>query len=157
MYNHAPADYKCPICLSINGVENDDTWIKQVDFVYRDDLVAALINSKFSETNPGHVIVVPVKHFENIYDLPEEYANRIIAVSKKISLALKEVRQCDGVTILQNNEPASEQRAFHFHMHIIPRFENDMFRENIIKNYKSEPEERISYANDLKEYFKQSR
>lgn len=153
MYNHAPSDYKCPICLATSSVENEDTWIKQDDFIYRDELVAALINSKFAVTNRGHVIVVPIKHFENLYELPENYAHQIMKVANEVAIAMKEVRTCDGITILQNNEPASEQHAFHYHMHIVPRFENDGFIENRWKTYIADPEERKPYSAGLKEYF----
>ena len=71
MYNHAPQEYKCPICLAIEGIESEDTMMKQDDIFYRDDLVMAVINSKFVGNNPGHAIVVPLKHYENLYELPE--------------------------------------------------------------------------------------
>jgi histidine triad (HIT) family protein len=71
-----------------------------------------------------------------------------------MSLALKEVRKCDGVWIEQNNEPASGQHAFHYHMHIVPRFKDDNLRINLAQDkvYVSTQEERLSYAEDLKNY-----
>ncbi|OFX75701.1 MAG: hypothetical protein A2071_09035, partial [Bacteroidetes bacterium GWC1_47_7] len=130
MYNHAPQEYKCPICLAIEGIESEDTMMKQDDIFYRDDLVMAVINSKFVGNNPGHAIVVPLKHYENLYELPEKEANQIMKVAKEVAIAMKEVRKSDGVMIQQNNEPASGQHAFHYHMHIFPRFEEDHFGEN---------------------------
>ena len=151
MYNHAPQDYKCPICIALDGNENDDTRIKQEDIFYKDDKVAALINSKFLVSNPGHVIVVPLDHYENLYELPEDISHRIIEMSKKVSLAMKKARKCDGITVRQNNEPASEQHAFHYHMHLVPRFENDGFTLND-ETYVSDPGDRIPYAQELKKY-----
>lgn len=81
MYNHAPKDYKCPICLAVEGIESGDTMMKQDDIFYRDDLVMAVINSKFVGNNPGHAIVVPLKHYENLYELPEKEANQIMKVA----------------------------------------------------------------------------
>ena len=46
MYNHEPKNYKCPICLAIKGVENEDTWINQNDIFYKDDLIMGFIGSK---------------------------------------------------------------------------------------------------------------
>ena len=150
MHNHAPADYRCPICLAIEGVENDDTWIKQQDIFYRDDLVVGLISSKFIKGNEGHALIVPKRHFENLYDLPDEYAHRIMEVAKRVAIKLKEVRKCDGVTIVQNNEPAGDQHAFHYHLHVIPRFTGDNYHEEIWKAAKSAPEERNQYSQLMK-------
>lgn len=153
MHNHAPKDYVCPICLAINGIESEATMMLQDDIVYRDDLVMAVINSKFVGKNPGHVIVVPLKHYENIYDLPQQEAAQIIKVAQKVAVALKSVRKCDGVMIQQNNEPASGQHAFHFHMHLFPRFTDDEFIKNSATVWVATAEERHPYAQALRDYF----
>ena len=153
MYNHAPSDYKCPICLAVQGIESEGTMMRQDDIVYRDDVVMAAISSKFFKNNPGHVIVFPMKHYENIFDLPEEEANSIMKVAKEITLAMKEIRQCDGVVLQQNNEPAAGQHAFHYHMHVIPRFDGDDFFEHSMHAYVSDSDERKPFSAALKEYF----
>lgn len=153
MFNHAPENYKCPICLAVNGTENEDTMIKQDDIIYRNKYVMVLINSKFVDSNPGHIIVVPLKHFENIYDLPNEELEEILKTAKIVAIALKEVRNCDGVMLEQNNEPASGQHAFHFHLHLFPRFSNDYLHEHMNEFRVSTPEERKPYSFAMKEYF----
>ncbi len=155
MYNHAVADYHCPICLSVSGVENEETWIKQQDIFYRDDLVLGFISSKSIKGNEGHPLLVPIEHFENLYDLPEQVGHKIFDVTKRITTALKQVRKCDGATLIQNNEPAGDQHAFHYHLHIIPRFQNDHFHEELWRAEKSEPKDRLKYAKDLQNYFKE--
>lgn len=154
MFNHAPADYVCPICLAIEGIENEHTMAKQADIVYRDKFALVYVNSKFVGNNPGHVIVVPTAHFENLYELPIKYAHRIIEVSQKMALALKAVRHCDGVWVVQNNEPASGQHAFHYHMHIFPRFNGDSLRElDVAGDVRvAKPSERAPYAAALRTY-----
>ncbi len=151
MYNHAPENYICPICLGVQGVENDDTMIRQTDIVYKDDLVMAFIGSIWVGTNnPGHPLVVPNEHFENVYDIPKEVGHRIFEVAQKVALALKEVRKCEGVTFRQNNEPASSQHAFHYHLHLFPRFVGDELDTQIKNSYRPSPEERKPYADALK-------
>lgn len=150
MFNHAGSDYKCSICIAIAGVENDDTWIKQEDIIYRDDSVSVFISSKFIKGNEGHPLIVPTKHVENLYDLPPETAHRIIEIAQRVAIALKQVRACDGVTIIQNNEPAGDQHAFHYHMHVVPRFDGDHFHQELFSTYKSDPKDRIQYAHVLK-------
>lgn len=152
MYNHASLDYKCPICLAVDGIESEDTMMKQDDIFYRNDWVMAVINSKFVGNNPGHAIVVPLKHYENLYELPEKEANQIMKVAKEVAIAMKEVRKSDGVMIQQNNEPASGQHAFHYHMHIFPRFKDDHFGENQSNVRFANPEERKPFSSAMREY-----
>ena len=152
MYNHANPDYKCPICLAINGVESEDTMIKQSDIFFQDDHILGIINSKYVVNNPGHIIIVSRQHFENIYDLPNEIGARILNMSRIFAIGLKEIRKCDGITIRQNNEPASNQHAFHYHLHIFPRFENDNFEELSQNTSVLEYKKRQEYASDLRRW-----
>lgn len=150
MYNHAPADYPCPICLAVQGIENDDTWIKQADIFYRDELVMGFISSKSIKGNEGHAVIVPLQHIENVYDLPEEFGSRIFAIAKRTAIAIKKNRMCDGINIAQFNEPAGDQHAFHYHLHVMPRFHNDHFHENLWTARRSDPEARVAYAEALR-------
>ena len=153
MYNHAPENYACPICLAIQGVEDERTWIVQNDIFYRDDLVVGFISSKSIKGNEGHPLIVPIEHAENLYDLPDAAGARIMEVAKKTAIALKEIRRCDGITLAQNNEPAGGQHGFHFHLHVVPRFTGDHFQEELWKAQRSRPEDRAEYARQLRKYF----
>ncbi|MBR5596574.1 MAG: HIT family protein [Lachnospiraceae bacterium] len=73
----------------------------------------------------GHALILPKNHSKNLYDLSEETATEVIRMAKKVALKMKEKLNCDGVNLVQNNEEAAGQTVFHFHMHVIPRFEND--------------------------------
>lgn len=113
------------------------------------------INSFWIGKNEGHVIIVPNKHFENIYDLPPDLGHQIFDIAQKISLAIKEAYQCDGITLRQNNEPAGDQHAFHYHLHVFPRYNNDNFNQEMAnKSRLSNPKERLEYADKLKDYFR---
>src|SRR5258708_1617142 len=118
--SNAPANYECWICLGLNGSDSDKTLIKPADFVYRDQLVSAFINSFSMGKNLGNVVVVPNEHFETIYTLPPKYGRRIFDVAQKVALAMKAAYKCDGITTRNNNEPAGDQHAFHFHFHVFP-------------------------------------
>lgn len=154
LYSHAPNNYTCPICLALEGVESDQTMIKQADFIYKDDFVAAFIASKFVGNNPGHVVIVPVKHYENIYQLPYSISHKISDLAQKAALGLKATRKCAGVMLMQNNEPASDQHAFHYHLHVFPRFTSDHLHEHLESFRVSKPSERLHYAKPLQTYFK---
>ncbi|MBP6914026.1 HIT family protein [Candidatus Parcubacteria bacterium] len=94
--------------------------------IYEDDLVVA-----FLDINPltqGHTLIVPKKHFENIYDIEEEYLKRIIIVSQKISLKMKECLGVEGVNLYQANGLVANQTVFHFHLHVLGRTKGDGLR-----------------------------
>ena len=125
MYNHAPKGYICPFCLLVQGVENEHNSIKQTDLVYQNDQVTSFIGIRKWPNNVGHVLTIPNEHFENIYDSPIGISVEIQKAAKAIALAMKDVYSCDGVMLLQRNEPAGEQRTWHYHLHTLPRYEND--------------------------------
>ena len=88
-------------------------------------------NSKFkvimdiAPANKGHVLILPKEHYDNIYDIDTATAGELFELAVMTARALKSVLGCDGMNILQNNGTVAGQTVFHFHMHIIPRFEDD--------------------------------
>jgi histidine triad (HIT) family protein len=96
--------------------------------VTQDETVAIVVNP--FPLNPGHVLVIPRQHVENIYDLPETIAGPILSMAARAARAAKCVLGADGVTLRQNNGAASDQHLFHFHLHVVPRFSGDGERFN---------------------------
>jgi histidine triad (HIT) family protein len=90
--------------------------------------VLVLINP-FS-LSPGHALVVPRRHIENLYELPDELAAPVLSTAASVARAAKRAFAAEGVTLRQNNEAASDQHLFHFHLHVIPRFAGDLERFN---------------------------
>ena len=78
--------------------------------------------------SPGHALIMPRVHIPNIYELPDSLAGPILAMAARVARAAKSAFQADGITLRQNNDPASDQHLFHFHLHVIPRFEGDAQR-----------------------------
>jgi histidine triad (HIT) family protein len=76
-------------------------------------------------TCPGHVLILPKRHAENIFDLREDEAAGLIPLAQKIASAIREVTGCKGLNLLQNNGVAAGQEVMHFHLHLIPRFDGD--------------------------------
>ncbi|WP_313343273.1 HIT family protein [Lacrimispora sp.] len=152
MYNHAPDHYICPFCQVAQGIENQFIHTKQSDIVYQDEYITAFINAGFFENNKGNVIIIPNDHYENIYDLPDDISAKIHKLEREVAIALKEVYQCDGVSSRQHNEPYGNQEVWHYHLHVFPRYKDD----NLYSSGRmySKPEERIKYADGLKEYFR---
>jgi histidine triad (HIT) family protein len=94
--------------------------------VYEDEHTYAFLD--INPTNIGHTLVIPKKHYENIYDLPQEDLHYVMSTVKKLALPIQTALKADGVNVIQNNGSAAGQIIFHSHTHIIPRFENDGFR-----------------------------
>lgn len=92
--------------------------------IYENDYVFAFLDIK--PVNIGHTLVIPKKHFKNIYETPEETMSEIIKVAKKVSEAVKKTG-VGGVNIAMNNDKAGGQVIFHSHVHVIPRYEGDGF------------------------------
>jgi histidine triad (HIT) family protein len=144
MFNHEPIGYVCPFCLLAQG--SQDTYNSQQDIIYQDKLVTAFISPRWWPNNPGNVLIIPSKHFENIYDLPASYAYRIQDIAKEVAIALKEVYKCDGVSTRQHNEPAGGQDVWHYHLHVLPRYQGDNLYRSIANKEFTSLEERIVYS-----------
>jgi histidine triad (HIT) family protein len=65
-----------------------------------------------------------------VYELPDALAGPILSTAAKVARAVKRAFAVDGVTLRQNNDAASDQHLFHFHLHVIPRFEGDIDKFN---------------------------
>ena len=73
----------------------------------------------------GHALILPKNHYRNLFELPEDQAEKAMVLAKKMALQMREKLQCDGLNLVQNNEEVAGQTVFHFHMHLIPRYEGD--------------------------------
>lgn len=91
--------------------------------VYEDDDFLAFLDIK--PINPGHTLIVPKKHYRNIFDWDENINKKIGGITQKISSIIKTATKADGINIGINNEPAAGQIIFHSHIHVIPRSNND--------------------------------
>jgi histidine triad (HIT) family protein len=148
MYNHAPDNYVCPFCRIVQKLDED----RIQDIVYQDEDITVFIGLEHSPNNLGHTIIIPNLHFENLYDLPVYLVTKIHKYAKKLALVLKKSYLCDGVTIQQHNEPASDQVVWHYHLHVIPRFKNDDFYN--CQAQKLPAKERAKYAKLLRMHLK---
>ena len=151
MFNHQPTDYICPFCQLISGQENEFNIPE--DVVFQDSNTLAFVSPKWWPKNPGHVLVIPKTHVENIYDISEGTLSQVYNLGKKISLAIKESYKCDGISFRQHNEPAGNQEVWHFHLHVFPRWKGDnLYTQHDEFRYVT-PDERKPYILKLKNYF----
>jgi histidine triad (HIT) family protein len=88
--------------------------------VYEDDCVIAFLDNR--PASDGHTLVIPKKHFETIYDIPDEEIAHLFKVVKKVAAAVKETVNPEGLTVIQRNGKAAGQHIMHLHVHVIPRY-----------------------------------
>ena len=98
--------------------------------IYKDDLIYIIMN--INPSTNGHLLVLPKNHVENIMDTPNEIINHSMDVIRKLYALLKERLHCKGLTISQNNELGQEIK--HFHIHLTPRYDNDLVDFNYNKD-----------------------
>ena len=109
-------DCNCIFCKIANGEIPSTTLYEDEDFRVILDLGPA---------TRGHALLLPKNHFANLFELDDETAQKAILVVKKMAGKMKDALGADGFNLVQNNGEAAGQTVFHFHMHLIPRYEND--------------------------------
>ena len=73
----------------------------------------------------GHGLILPKQHYANIYEIDETVAAKAFVLAKKMAGKMTKALNCDGFNVVQNNGTAAGQTVFHFHMHLIPRYEGE--------------------------------
>jgi histidine triad (HIT) family protein len=108
--------------------------------VYENDKVIVFMSLE------NHPMVVPKKHFTDVYKLDDEYAAAIMQAAVRVANVTQKATGCDGINLSQANGKAAGQDVFHFHLHIKPRFEND----GIVLNWNTEtvPDEKRAELSD---------
>jgi len=106
--------------------------------VYEDEFVLAFLD--INPTTLGHTLIIPKKHYENIFEIEDNVLKKIAEVSKIIANNMrKNLEDVKGVNIFQSNGLVAEQVIMHYHMHVIPRRETDSFKiNNCLRNLQIE-------------------
>lgn len=106
----------CIFCKLANGDITTNT-------LYENEKFRVILDA--SPAVKGHALVLPKDHFANIYEIDEQTAGEAAAVAKKMAKKISDTLHCDGLNILQNNGEAAGQTVFHYHIHLIPRYQGD--------------------------------
>lgn len=106
----------CIFCKIANGEIPGRT-------VYEDEDFRAILD--LGPATKGHTLILPKAHAANLMELPADTAAKVLPVAQKVASLLKEKLGCDGLNLVQNNGEVAGQTVMHFHLHVIPRYEND--------------------------------
>ncbi len=128
----------CIFCKLANGVFSTNSIYEDEDFNVILDLAPA---------SKGHALILPKQHADSLYELPDATAGKAFVLAKKMAKIMKDKLNCDGLNVVQNNGTVAGQTVFHFHMHLIPRYEND--GQKIAWNPKEAPAEELIAVKEL--------
>lgn len=105
----------CIFCKIIKGDIPSYTVCEDDDFKVFMDIAPA---------TKGHMLVVPKQHYADIYEIEPDVLGKAAKMAQKVIKHATKVLGCDGYNLVQNNGEIAGQTVFHFHMHLIPRYEN---------------------------------
>lgn len=150
---HEPTGYRCRFCGLVSGEGNELNAIE--DIVLRTQDAMAFVSPRWWPNNPGHVLVVPTAHHENLYSIPADSYRAVGDLVRQAAIAIRDTYGCDGVSTRQHNEPAGYQDVWHLHVHVFPRYEEDeLYRSQAVPDLAPRADRQI-YAQRLRTYFAQ--
>lgn len=106
----------CIFCKLANGIFSTNS-------IYEDDMFNVILDA--GPATKGHALILPKEHYDNLFELPDDTAGAAMRLAKKLSIQMKEALKADGFNIVQNNGECAGQTVMHYHLHLIPRYEND--------------------------------
>lgn len=106
----------CIFCKILNGEIPSAKLYEDEDFAIILDVGPASF---------GHVLIIPKDHYANLFEMPEEMLSKCMKLAKVWGDKLVKALNADGLNLVQNNGLAAGQTVFHYHLHMIPRYEGD--------------------------------
>lgn len=94
--------------------------------IAEDDLTLAFMD--ISPATRGHALIIPKRHSDDLFDVGEEDLEACMARARQVALLARDRLGADGVNILNSCRPAAWQTVYHFHVHVIPRYDGDPLR-----------------------------
>jgi histidine triad (HIT) family protein len=91
--------------------------------IYEDDATLAIMD--INPLNAGHCLIIAKNHAATLWEASAEDLQAAITTAQKVAIALKTAVKPDGLNMLQANGPAAFQSVPHYHLHLIPRWNND--------------------------------
>ena len=110
-------DDNCIFCKLANGVFPTNT-------IYEDEEFRVILD--LEPAAKGHALILPKEHYKNLYELPDETAGKVMKLAKKMAIRMTDKLGADGFNLVQNNNEIAGQTVFHFHLHLIPRYNDDV-------------------------------
>jgi histidine triad (HIT) family protein len=91
--------------------------------IFEDDMTIAFMD--INPINSGHCLIITKAHAANLYEADVTDLQAAMATAQRVAVAIRDGLKPDGLNMLQANGPAAFQSVLHFHLHLIPRWNND--------------------------------
>lgn len=91
--------------------------------IFEDDMTIAFMD--INPINSGHCLIITKVHAANLYEADVTDLQAAMATAQRVAVAIRDGLKPDGLNMLQANGPAAFQSVPHFHLHLIPRWNND--------------------------------
>jgi histidine triad (HIT) family protein len=91
--------------------------------IFEDDMTIAFMD--INPINSGHCLIITKAHAANLYEAELTDLQAAMATAQRVAVAIRDALKPEGLNMLQANGPAAFQSVLHFHLHLIPRWNND--------------------------------
>ena len=91
--------------------------------VYEDEDVLAFLD--ISQNTKGHTLIIPKEETESVLSATPELVAKVNITAQKIAQDLIKIFDAKGVNILSNSGEIAGQTVFHYHVHVIPRYDKE--------------------------------
>ncbi|MEU9886363.1 HIT family protein [Sphaerisporangium sp. NPDC051011] len=110
------AQFPCVFCAIINGEVESHVIAETADTLcFLDHLPATY----------GHTLIIPKQHCRDLFDISDDFFQSVMATAKQVANALRMTCSASGVNLVHASGLAAHQTVFHFHMHVVPRYDGD--------------------------------
>jgi histidine triad (HIT) family protein len=106
----------CPFCAIVEGRRDQE-------IVASDEGAVAFLCEP--PATQGHTLIVPRRHRTDIWDVREDELARITELARSLAAVMRDRLGATGVNLRQNSGAGAGQDVFHFHLHVVPRYEGD--------------------------------
>ena len=134
----------CIFCKIIAGEIPSNT-------IYEDDTFKVILDA--SPASKGHALILPKKHYADIYDIDEEVAGKAMKLAKKLAGHMTEALGCDGFNILQNNHEVAGQTvspspSISFSSYLISSYQNAKNNDILMWSHENFSDEEMAQIRD---------
>lgn len=105
----------------------------EAEIIFEDENILAFLD--IQPVNFGHTLVITKNHYDNFLTVPKDELHKLIHATQFIAGIVKRSLNADGFNVISNNGNSAGQSVFHFHFHIIPRFNQDFTLKPALKSY----------------------
>lgn len=96
---------------------------KPCEVIYENDHLFVFLDN--FPVHKGHTLVIPKKHYKDLFEMPSAVLADLLVETKKIAKAVVKATKANGINLAMNVKKAAGQAVFHAHLHIIPRYYGD--------------------------------